>query len=71
MPRLFKSEVLSLVSQHDIARYEEIKQDVLVGGGKRFELISEEGHWEKETGNRIIHVQYIEDDGSQDDPERY
>lgn len=70
MPRTFKSDVLSLVSSRDVELYEKIKQDVLVGGGKRFEIISEEGHWEKETGNRIVHLQYIEISG-EDDPERY
>lgn len=68
MSRKYRSVILNLSSPNDARFYDEIKQDAVVDQTGRYEVVSESAHWDQKTGERQVHIDYIEDDaaGSED-----
>lgn len=70
MTRKFRSVILDLGNASDCQVYEDIKQDAVIDKAGRYEVVSEAAHWDVKSGSRLVHIDYIEDDGAED-VERY
>ena len=58
----FHVDVFNLSRPSDCQEFEKIKQSVLVDRDGRFEIVDEVGHWDAETGDRRVCLQYLERD---------
>jgi hypothetical protein len=67
MPNRVHIRVLRMDNSQDVDFYETVKQDVLVDGGKRYEVHRENHNWDK-TGVMSVFLEYIEKTG---DDERF